>query len=232
MRILIVEDEPPIARYIEQCTRSLLKTLIRRLDTVYSLEEAFEYLQRKSIDLCLLDLNLSGSDGYELLKQVMAMPYRCIIISAHTEKAVTAFEYGVVDFVPKPFTPERLQMAFDRYLGSGQGPSPVKYLVHRRGSGNHLLALEEVVYFKAVRVFVEAFLQNGGQVLLEKHLNQLERILPDSFLRIHRSYMVNIHHIEQYGYSGETGYRMRLKDGTVLPVSRYRYRALRDHLGK
>ncbi|MBN2399557.1 MAG: response regulator, partial [Candidatus Aminicenantes bacterium] len=141
MRILIIEDEPPIAKYIERCTRSLLKGHIRRIDAVHTLEDARHYLRKNRIDLCLLDLNLSGTDGYELLKQALAMPFQSIIISAHAEKAVTAFEYGVVDFVPKPFTVERLQKAFDRFLKKDSAPGCTKHLVYRRGKENHLLAV-------------------------------------------------------------------------------------------
>ncbi len=230
MRILIVEDEPPIAEYIERCTRLLLKGSIRRIDAVYSLEEARLFLRKNKIDLCLLDLNLSGTDGYDLLKQALAMPFQSIIISAHTEKAVSAFEYGVIDFVPKPFTIERLQKAFDRYLDKSSAPSQMKYLVYRLGKENRLLAVDDVVFFKAIRIFVEAYLGDGRKVLLDKHLNQLEHVLSADFIRVHRSYMVNIHHFDCYQHSGESRYRLQLKDGTVLPVSRYRYPALKEIL--
>lgn len=230
MRILIVEDEPPIAGYIERCTRSLLQGLVKRIDVVYTLEEAERYLQKKAIDLCLLDLNLSGADGYDLLKKTLAMPFQSIIISAHAEKAVSAFEYGVVDFVPKPFTPERLQKAFDRYLGKDAAPAPIKYLAFRLGRESGLLAVETVVFFKAIRIFVEAHLDDGRRVLLNKHLNQLNRFLPDCFFRSHRSYIVNIGHLRCFRPAGKGGYRLQLKDGTMLPLSRARYRALKQLL--
>ncbi len=232
MRILIVEDEPPIADYIERCTRSLLKEKVRRIDVAYTLEDAGRHLRKQAVDLCLLDLNLSGSDGYDLLKQVLALPSQSIIISAHAEKAITAFEYGVIDFVPKPFTLKRLQKAFDRYLGKGPGSAQMKFLAYRRGSENRLLAVETVIFFKATRVFVEAYLQDGRKILLEKHLNQLERILPAGFLRIHRSYIANISHVDSYRHCGASRYRLQLKDGTFLPISRYRYPALHHLLKK
>ena len=232
MRILIIEDEPPIAEYIERCTRSLLQGLIRRIDVVHTLDDARHHLRENKIDLCLLDLNLSGTDGYNLLKEVSTMPFQSIIISAYAEKAVTAFEYGVVDFVPKPFTVERLQKAFDRFLGKSPAPAHMKYLVHRLGRENRLLAIDKIVFFKAVRIFVQAHLQDGGKVLLDKHMNGLEHLLPDRFLRIHRSYIVNADWIECYQHSGVSRYRMRLKDGTVLPISRSRYPELHRLLKK
>jgi DNA-binding LytR/AlgR family response regulator len=231
MRILIVEDEPPIADDIERCTRALLGERVRSIDVVYTLAEARQRLRNRAIDLCLLDLNLSGADGFDLLKQVLAMPQQIIIVSAHAEKAITAFEYGVIDFVAKPFTRERLQKAFDRYLGKGPGSSHMKYLVYRCGSENRLQEIDQIVFFKASRVFVEAYLEDGRKILLEKHLNQLERILPEGFVRVHRSYIVNIGHVGHYLHCGKSRYRLHLKDGTILPISRTRYPAL-HHLLK
>ncbi len=228
MKILIVEDEPPIAAYIERCTRALLKPATCRIDTVHTLEEARAHLRSEPVDLCLLDLNLSGANGYDLLQEAMALPPQVIIVSAHAEQAITAFDYGVIDFVPKPFTPERLQKAFRRYRQKKPGPPHTKYLVYRLGYENRLLAIAEIAYFKATRIFVEAHLRDGRRVLLEKHLNQLERILPDSFIRIHRSYIVQIDQIDHFRPEPGARQCMHLKDGTVLPISRYRYKALRQ----
>jgi two-component system response regulator LytT len=227
VRILIVEDEPPIAAYIERCARDLLRPLPCRIDVAHTLEEARARLHGEPVDLCLLDLNLSGASGYDLLKEALARPPQVIIVSAHAEQAITAFDYGVVDFVPKPFTPERLQKALRRARARKPGPARAKYLVHRLGGENRLLPVEEVAYFKASRIFVEAHLAGGRQVLLEKHLNQLERVLPDYFLRIHRSYIINVRHVDHFGHAPDAGHRMQLKDGTVLPISRPRYKVLR-----
>jgi two-component system response regulator LytT len=228
VKILIVEDEPPIAAYLERCTRALLQPAACRIAKVHTLEEAKAHLRGEPVDLCLLDLNLSGASGYDLLQEAMALPLQVIIVSAHTEQAITAFDYGVIDFVPKPFTAERLQKAFQRYRQKKQAAPRTKYLVYRLGCENRLLAIAAAAYFKATRIFVEAHLLDGRRVLLEKHLNQLERILPDSFVRIHRSYIVQIDQIDHFLPEQGTRQRLHLKDGTVLPISRNRYKALRQ----
>jgi DNA-binding LytR/AlgR family response regulator len=225
--ILIVEDEPPIAAYIERCLRSLLQPKPCRIEAVHTLAEARTRLRGEPVDLCLLDLNLSGASGFDLLQEALARPLQVIVVSAHAEQAVTAFDYGVIDFVPKPFTPERLQKALQRARARRPGPPRAKYVVHRLGGENRLLPVEEIAYFQASRILVEARLADGRKVLLEKHLNQLERILPDYFLRIHRSFIVNVRHVDHFGHEPGAGQRMRLKDGTTLPISRTRYKALR-----
>lgn len=116
MRILIVEDERPIAKYIERLCRQLLGTKVRSIDLQYSLEDAASFLFRQPVDLCLLDLNLNGENGYELLKLAVSGSFHTIIISANTDKAVEAFRFGVLDFIPKPFDEARLSQALQRYF--------------------------------------------------------------------------------------------------------------------
>ena len=116
MKVLIVEDEPPIAGYIEKITRNILREKLSSIYQVHNRKKATEYMRSNSVDLCLLDLNLNGEDGFDLLQQVMAGSFQTIIISASVNRALEAFEYGVLDYIPKPFTEERLKLGFHRYF--------------------------------------------------------------------------------------------------------------------
>lgn len=232
MTILIIDDEPPIAAYIESLTRTILKDKVDHIHIIHTLEEARIFLQTKTADLCLLDLNLSGSNGFDLLKSIMVLPLQCIIISAYCEKAITAFEYGVIDFVPKPFNSNRLQLAFDRYFNIAAKNVHTKHLVYRLGNQNRLLGLEDVSHFTACRIFVEAFTRDGRKILLEKHLNQLERMLPDHFVRIHRSHLVNLHEVSSYQRQNPSGHELCMRDGTRLPISRHRYAHIQKILNR
>jgi two-component system response regulator LytT len=231
MRILIVEDEPPIADYIERSVRSILGAALREVRTAYSLDEALGALRERPADLCLLDLNLSGKNGYEVLKRASCRPFHTIVISAHTEQAARAFEYGVLDFVPKPFSLDRLRQAIDRYLGPGRSPKPARYLTYRKKNKNQLLPIKEIVLFKASRYLVEAQTKEGGRAILEKPLNRLEQILPDNFVRTHRSYIVNLDFAESYEHRGASRYSIRMKNGEVLPLGRGRLARLKGLLG-
>ncbi len=230
MRILIVEDEPPIAEDIERTVRSLLGRRVRDVEVCWTLDKALRRLEGEGIDLCLLDLNLSGESGFALLQQAAARPFPTIIVSAHTEQALRAFEYGVLDFVPKPFTRGRWKKALDRCFDR-RPPDPgseARLLVARRGRDNLLVPTAEVLFFKAARCLVEAYLEDGRQILLDKPLDQLEKILPSRFLRVHRSFLVDRDRIASYAHSGGGLYRLRLKNGLDLPLSR----AGRDKLRK
>lgn len=222
MRILIVEDEPPIAEDIERSVRALLGSRVEEVEICWTLDRALDRIDRGRFDLCLLDLNLSGKSGFTLLQRAASRPFPAIIVSAHTDQALRAFEFGVLDFIPKPLTRERLRQALDRCFGRNPaGPgSAAGTLVARLGRETILVPVAEVRFFKAVRCLVEAHLENGRLVLLDKPLDGLERILPPRFVRVHRSYLVDRARIESFGHRGGGRYGLRMKDGVELPLSR------------
>jgi two-component system response regulator LytT len=227
MRILIVEDEKPIAHYIEKLCRKILGNTIQSLQTLHTLEHAAAYLNGSPIDLCLIDLNLNGENGYELLKSTTAGCFHTIIISAHTEQAIEAFQYGVLDFVPKPFDEDRLRAAFDRYFAQqGNRDGSTQYLTVRVGHQNKILKIDDIIYLKSAGNYVEAHLKNGKIELLNKSMDRLEQILPSRFLRIHRSYMVDLPQIESYSHTGGGRYVVTTKSKISLPLSRQKYRDL------
>jgi len=231
MYILIVEDEPPIARHIEWTCKRLLKDIKLKIETVHTLDEAAEFLETQPVDLCLLDLNLKGKNGYDLLKTAVSGNFHTVIISAYTDQAIEAFNYGVLDFVPKPITDERMQAALDRFLGRQQEEQPkAKYIAVRKQNMQEIIALDNVLYFKAEGYYVEIHLKNGSVEILDKHLNRLEQILPERFLRTHRSYIIDSAHITSYKHHSGGTYQVVLDDSIPLPLSRQKYKWLKEHL--
>ena len=227
MNLLIVEDEPPVARYIERCCRNILHDKIKSIDVYHTLKDASAVIQKKTIDLCLLDLNLRGANGYDLLRLSVSEPFHTIIISAHTEQAVEAFQYGVLDFVPKPFEEDDLRSALDRYFDRVQKQKLItKYLTVKKGQSYAVFPVDEVLYFKAADVYVEAHFKDGKVELLSKTMERLEQILPWQFFRIHRSYIAALSTIRSYTHVEGGTCKVILRNGDVLPLSRRRYKEL------
>ena len=103
MFIVMVEDEPTIARRIKSMVEQILGQQITRLVHFDELDDALDFISDNPIDLLLLDLNLHGQSGFELLKLAVSKAFHSIIISAYPEKAIDAFAYGVLDFVDCDF---------------------------------------------------------------------------------------------------------------------------------
>src|SRR3546814_13063742 len=95
-------------------------------------------------DVRLLDLNLHGRDGFDLLKRAVAGSFDTIVVSANTDRALEAFEYGVVDFVPKPFTEARLSQAFERRLAKRDEGEAIRYLVVRHAGKLERIRIDDI----------------------------------------------------------------------------------------
>ena len=234
MKILIVEDERPIANYIKRSCKKILGNKIESIIIVHHLDQASEYLLKEKPDLCLLDLYLHGEDGYDLLKEAASGSFHTIIISANTDRALEAFEYGVLDFIGKPFTEERLKTAFDRYFSKKtkreNESNKTKYLSLRKGNKNIIISIDNVIYFKAAGIYVEANLQNGQLEILDKTMDRLEQILPSNFIRVHRSYIIEISQIKSYSHIGGGKYQATLKNDKTIPLSRQKYKEIKELL--
>ena len=231
MRILIVEDEYSIARDVEHQCREILGDRISSLRILQTLEEAAEHLTGHPIDLLSLDLNLGGKNGFDLLRLAVSGSFHTIIISAHVDQALKAFEYGVLDFLPKPLDGARLRRAIDRYLGRSTEEHPaVKYLTGRKHSGYFVVPVDDVIYFKAANFYSEAVLTSGRSELLDKSLDRLGQILPPRFVRIHRSYLVDDRRIASFTPVVGGTSQVILKSGETLPLSKRRHKELRRRM--
>ncbi len=228
MNILMVEDETRIAKRIERLTRAILGDILQSLTHINTLTEAIEYMDSNTPDLVLLDLNLNGQDGFDLLKQVVSKSFHTIIISAYKDQAIKAFEYGVLDFVPKPFNQKRLEQAFNRALA--QEPprdNPIKYLAVKKRQQVQLVPIEELRYIKGAGSYTELFLLDGSKELHDKSLDKLEQLLSPTFERIHKSYLVKMSEIKGITVKSGSKYWAELKSGDQLPVGRTKYKDLK-----
>ncbi|WP_163998880.1 LytR/AlgR family response regulator transcription factor [Pyxidicoccus caerfyrddinensis] len=228
MKVLIVEDEPLAARRLERLCRELLGQDLPPPLVCASLADAREVLAGRTVDLVLLDLNLAGEDGFRLLEEVAAGSFHTVVVSANTDQALRAFELGVLDFVAKPYTRERLEKALARVGGRGAGP--LRTLAVRKGGGIVLVPLESVAYIQGAGDYAELVLRDGRTELSEKSLDRLEALLPTDFVRIHRSYLVPLQDVARLWTQEGSRTDVELRSGTRLPVGRSRVKALKARL--
>jgi two-component system response regulator LytT len=230
VRILIVEDEPIIARRIARLTRSILDEADLAIETAEHIDEAQDVLRERTFDLLVLDLNLHGADGFDLLKTSVAGAFHTIVISAYTDRAIEAFELGVLDFVGKPFGRERLAQALRRLRTDARTDPPARYLAVRTSGRVTLIDVERVYYLQGADSYSELVLRDGSTALHDKPLKRLVTLLPDDFVRIHRSYVVRMSAVAHFHSREGSRYAVELRDGTTLSVGRTRVDAVRDRL--
>lgn len=231
MKILIVEDELRAAKRLARLTRSLLGNEVESLKTVMTLGEAQEVIASETIDILLLDLNLSGHDGFETLKTALAESFHTIVVSAYGDKALEAFDYGILDFVPKPVDEERLEKAFLRYKSSIARKHPNAKFLAVKGYGSvELVNTADILYFQGADIYTEIHLKSGASKLYEKSLDKLQSLLSENFFRTHRSYIVRVEAIAKLNASSGSKYSLQLANGTELPVGRTKVADLRKRL--
>lgn len=229
MNILIIEDEARIARRLQRMAAEFFANKPTNITVCDSLQNGLDHISNQLPDLLLLDLNLNGDDGFEVLEQMVASSFHTIIVSANIDKAITAFEYGVLDFVAKPFDQERLFKALTRCVSPAiKSDEGIKYLAVKRAGQVRLISIAEVIYIKGAGIYTELHLSNGQYELHDKSLEHLQQILPHKFERIHKSYLVNFLQIEKILINPGSRYGVLLKNGEMLPVGRSKYKELKN----
>jgi two-component system, LytTR family, response regulator len=246
LRVLIADDEP-FARYrIEDMLRH--EPDVEIVASAEDGVEAAEAIQSLRPDLVFLDIQMPGMTGIEVVAKVGTerMP-ATIFVTAFDQHAIRAFEIAAVDYLVKPFDDERFALAFKRarervrlaavgritselvsVLAGGPGrPAPAsvrsEYLarieVESRGSVR-FVPVADVDYVTASGPYAE--LHVAGQAhLIRVRMQELERRLdPGAFVRIHRSTIVRLDHVDSLRQRPGGEVAARLKDGTELPVSR------------
>lgn len=233
MKILIVEDEIHIARHLSQMIGRILDEEVEVLHICISLDDALDYMSKKDIDLLMLDLNLSGKDGFEVLKLIVAEPFHVIIVSAHIEKAIEAFEYGVLDFVPKPFSEKRLRKSFERLIGAEKRTpaAMMKNFVIKKKNKLELIKEEEVLFFEAYGHYSKIHLRDQSYEVYDKPLIALESLLDVRFERVHKSYIVKMTEIKNIEVFAGGKYYLRLTNGTKVKLGRDKYKEIKDNWG-
>ena len=194
MNFLIVDDEPLA---IARLTRLLTSLGHTSITAASSGQEALKYASQQTFDIAFLDISMSGMDGIELgytlryQHQDLAIIYQ----TAYDHHALKAFDVGAVDYLLKPYTVESLERAIER-VTTKNTPKKLR-LLSKAGENHYLLSPEELYYVKADLSEV-IFRSKEGFSYYPKKISDVEALLePHGFLRIHRSYLINLNRVKE-----------------------------------
>jgi len=239
LRVVIVDDEP-LARAV---VREFLASHpgVQVVAECANGFEAVRAVSELSPDLMFLDVQMPKLSGFEVLDLIgRAVPV--VFTTAYDEYAVHAFEVHAVDYLLKPFSAERLAEALSRArsrLASREAmpiealmtearhrEGPLERVLIRDGSQVHVLPADRIDFVEAQDDYV-SFKAGGKRYLKDQTLAAVEGSLdPARFVRIHRSYLLNIERIARVELYAKDSRVAILRDGTRLPVSRAGYARL------
>ena len=229
MRILIVESDEEAGEALKASLASVLGDEIESMQTRRSLDDASATIWERPLDLVVLDLELGAEDGFGLLKGAPARAFQTIALSSRPELAQAAIEFGVADFVPKPFSAERIGEALGAAKARLAEDRSKLLSIPQRGSPT-LVPLEEVCYFEASDKRSIACSRDGRQEICNKLLRELEPLLPRNYLRVHRSFILNTREVERVSARASGRYFAAMRNGEIVPVSRGAHRALQERI--
>ncbi|GAA2072184.1 LytR/AlgR family response regulator transcription factor [Actinomadura alba] len=237
LRVLAVDDELPALEDLGYLLRA--DPRVAEVSTARDGAAALRCLDRalaegRPVDAVFLDIRMPGLDGIVLgrLLSRFVRPPEIVYVTAYEGHAVDAFELKATDYLLKPVRPERLAEAVRRVVaGTGTGPLAVaepEPVPVELGGVTRFVPATEVHYVEAQGDYARLHTASGSH-LVRIPLNTLEERWRDAgFVRVHRSHLVSLHHIEQLRLdSGRCTVRV---GGAELPVSRRHTRELRDLL--
>nr|WP_086938184.1 LytTR family DNA-binding domain-containing protein [Thaumasiovibrio occultus] len=245
MRAIIADDEPLLRHHLGKALTDLWPEL-SIVASVSNGREALEQIQAQQPDVIFLDIRMPEMDGVALARRIYEdhSDTHIVFTTAYDQHALDAFETNAVDYLLKPITSRRLQETIERLksrvttketqdpdvmtdvlkaLMPVNKPEPLRWVRAAKGDDIHLVAVGDVLYFKAEDKYVSVFTKKGESVQeyvirtpLRELLSQLDE---QQFWQIHRSVVVNIALVEKVKKDFRGKLHIEIA-GKSLPVSR------------
>ena len=247
LSVLIVDDERPARRDIAR--------LLGAIDGFASIGEAKDGLEavkaisKQKPDIVLLDIQMPGLDGFQVLRKLSDSENvpAIIFVTAYDEYALEAFEVHAIDYILKPIEEKRLRRALERaarILQGQQSPPDLTSLLEtmnaapqrlalRRDDSHVMVDVSDLLYATSIGGEIKVLTAELEGEAAARSLDELQRELPPKiFVRVHRSYLANINHIHEISpwFSGSFKLRMGDGKGPLVPLSRGYAKQLRKIL--
>lgn len=241
MRTLIVDDEHLARAVLREYLAA--HTDIEIVGECANGFEAVKAIAEHAPDLVFLDIQMPKLDGFEVVELAGSKPHY-VFATAYDQFALRAFEVHAVDYLLKPFSRERLAEALAQVRLRSPQPSrveavvkeaqarqqPIERILIRDGARVHVVATSSVDYIEAQDDYVQIN-ADGKDYLKNQRLSELEAQLDASvFVRIHRSYIVNVGAVEHIEPVSKDNHCAVLNSGVKLPISRSGYQKVRELL--
>lgn len=181
---------------------------------------AIDLINQCNPQLIFLDIQLSGETGFDLLEMIDSS-IKIIFVTAYDEYAIRAFEVNAIDYLLKPVNPERLKVAIERVIKREKAlkrePRSYEYsdsiYVRLNNFASRFIKISSITFIEPVGNYSKIVTVEGKHCLVLKTLKQWQEELPDNnFVRIHRSSIVNIEHVDHIEKNPDTGHMAFLKN--------------------
>ncbi|TPN87601.1 LytR/AlgR family response regulator transcription factor [Aquimarina algicola] len=206
-RCLLVDDEPLAIRLLENHISKIESFEI--VATCNNAIQALEVLQKQTIDLMFLDIKMPNITGLAFLK-TLKHPPKTIITTAYRDYAIEGYDLDILDYLLKPITFERFFRAVERFsrednikiIENKSIPEEKEQsILVKSGNKYHKVPIYNIVYIESLKDYIKIHTANK-QILTKYKISDIEKELDQElFLRIHRSYIINLSKITAYTHN-------------------------------
>ncbi|WMN11652.1 LytTR family transcriptional regulator DNA-binding domain-containing protein [Marivirga salinae] len=242
IRTIIIDDEPLatgiVQEYLAECKEFEVQAIC------HDGFEGLKAIQKHQPDLIFLDVQMPKINGFEMLELLEELP-AVIFTTAFDEYALQAFEVHAIDYLLKPFSQDRFNKAIEKYRQSGLAQNVQELLNNESSEAQEYLTrivlkdrndikiipTQDIKYLEANDDYVNIYTKEA-KCLKNKTLSYYENHLdPETFVRVHRSYLVKIAEITKIEAYKKESHVLILKSGEKIPVSKTGYPKLKSALG-
>lgn len=193
MIAIAIDDEPQALEVIRVLADKIPFLTLK--ETFTDALEAMTYLQEQEIDLVFLDIKMPDISGLDWVRG-LSDPPMVIFTTAYSEYAADSYELEAVDYLVKPVAFNRFLKAVNRAAKLHKQDDKASYMFVKSGFQYVRIDFESLLYIQGASNYVD-FFTDSGKVTVRMKLNEASELLPEEFVQIHRSYLVNLSHIRR-----------------------------------
>lgn len=202
MKCIIVDDEPLAIEIVESYVARIEE--LELVGTFRNAIAAFTFVQQNHVDLIFLDIEMPKLSGIEFLKTLKHRP-KVIITTAYRDYAIEGFELEVIDYLLKPIPFERFLKSVGKVLSSKPdaiaAPAPVaqdSFIYFKVDKKMVKTKIADILYIESIKDYVKVRTEDK-EIITQQKISYLDESLPRAqFLRVHRSFIVNLDRIDAY----------------------------------
>ena len=235
IKALLVDDELPACETLSWLIKEYCPDF-SVTGFAHSADAARRFIQKDHPDVIFLDISMPEENGFDFISSLNGDSILIIFVTAHNEYAVKAFRESAVDYLLKPVDRDELIAATNKIkirIEEKRMPEydeALKNLISNfslnksnrisvpHSEGIHFIPVQDIVYLEADSNYTIFHLLNGSKIVASKTLAEFEPQLTDSFFRIHKSFNINLNHVNEY--VKKDGNSVLMNDGALLPVAR------------
>ncbi|MCF6271404.1 MAG: LytTR family transcriptional regulator DNA-binding domain-containing protein [Melioribacteraceae bacterium] len=232
----------------EKLARDLIRNYLKQFDTIKIVDECengfegIKSINENNPDLIFLDIQMPKLNGFEML-ELIEENYNIIFTTAYDQYALKAFDVNAIDYLLKPFSKERFKEAVEKTIekisNSGRPiiksslpklfptEEKLKRIVVKKNNKIVIIPVDTIIYLEAQDDYVNIVTPDGSY-LKQNRMKYYEEHLPNSFIRIHRSYIANLNDIKEISLLEKDNRIVILKNGNRLQVSKTGYKLLKE----